>query len=253
LNQLVKNLLTRALRNSGYRLVSDDIPRTHHFALHHLEEKGTVREWQQLLMYASVFERSKDVPGDIAEFGVASGTSLKAFIRMNDIHNRRRPHEIAKKWVDGFDTFEGLPPLDSKIDLATYQGVDPGDMKAGGYRSQGTVKELKAFCDNYQNCRLVQGLFSDTVPGFLAAQPHASFSLIHIDCDIYRSTLDVLVPILGRLNIGGVMLFDEIFHEGFPGETQAFFEAYNLFKDTLTLQFERVESMPWKWFCVRTR
>lgn len=253
MNKVIRLLATRALKGSGYRLVADDVPRTHHLALHHMEETGSDREWQQLMMYVGVFERSKDVPGDIAEFGVASGTSFKAFVRMNEIYNRRRPHALSKKTVWGFDSFDGLPPLDEKIDLATYDGIDPGDMKTGGYRSRGTLPQLQAFCEKHSNCRIVEGLFSDTLPPFLARHPHMSFSLMHIDCDIYTSTYEALVPTLQRVNVGGIILFDEIFHEAFPGETQAFLEVYELFKNTVTLEFERVESMPWKWYCVRTR
>jgi len=253
MNKTLHDALTELLRGSGYRLVHDNVPRTHHLALNHLNEHGTVREWQQVMMYATVFQLTKDIPGDIAEFGVASGTSFKSFVRMNEIHNRQRSHDLAKKWVVGFDTFDGLPPLDPAIDLITYKGADPGDMKEGGYQSRGTLPQLQEFCAAHQHCRLVEGLFSDTLPKYFAENPHASFSFIHIDCDIYQSTMDALMPMMSRLNVGGVILFDEIFHDGFPGETQAFIEVYDRFRNDVTLEFKRVESMPWKWYCVRTR
>ncbi len=227
------------------------VPTTYRQALEAFEADGTDKEWQQLMMYSTVIRETADVPGDIAEFGVASGTSLKAFARMNNILNKARFHKQAKKHVWGFDSFEGLPELDREKDLAHTGGREEASMKKGGFASQGTLGALEAFCKEHEHVSLVKGWFDDTVPEFIRSNPHMSFSLLHVDCDLYQSTKVVLEHVLKRLNVGGVILFDEIFHKKFPGETEAFWEVYNSMNDVVRLTFTRAETMPWKWYCRR--
>ncbi len=228
------------------------VPGTRRDALEALERDGRDRDWHQLMMYAHVMELTRDIPGDIAEFGVASGTSLMAFVRMNNIFNKLRPHPVAKKHVFGFDSFEGLPDLDSAIDLATEEARRNDDMRAGGFDSSGTYSTLLEFVAAHDNCELFKGWFSDTVPEFLTKRPHAVFSLLHVDCDLYESTRDALSPTIKRLAPGGVILFDEVFHRDYPGETAAFWEIYNDAANQISLEIKRVQSMPWKWYAVRT-
>ncbi|WP_051087836.1 TylF/MycF/NovP-related O-methyltransferase [Endozoicomonas elysicola] len=61
--------------------------------------------------------------------------------------------------------------------------------------------------------RLVKGLFSETLPVFarevLKDQPIA---LLHIDCDLYQSTVDIFNAIGHRLVQGSIVLFDELYN-----------------------------------------
>lgn len=242
----LKKLFKRHSKASG-------TPSTQRMALENLEIEGRDRDWRQLMMYAHVLEIVRDVPGDIAEFGVASGTSLMAFTRMNDVYNTLLPHEVAKKKVHGFDSFEGLPELDEAIDLATDDARKIGDMIRGGFDSSSTYARLLAFTGKFPSVTLHKGWFNETIPTFLSANPHISFSLLHIDCDLYGSTKDCLSPTIKRLNVGGVILFDEIFHKDYPGETAAFWEVYNSVNDLVRLEFRRIHAMPWKWYAVRSQ
>jgi len=254
-----QKMLRKIFRNiagfayGGY-LEMNSIPSTQRRNLEHFSNDGTLREWQQLNMYMRVMEETADIPGDIAEFGVASGTSLRALARINGVHNIQRPHEYAKKIVFGFDSFEGLPDLDEEIDLASAEARITPDMKRGGFDSRGTLADLESFTEKNEGVRLVKGFFSETLPQFIKENPHISFSMIHIDCDIYSSSKQVMDSVFPRLNVGGVILFDEIFHPVFPGETAAFWEVYNsigAFLPNYKLQFFRSASMPWKWYARR--
>ncbi len=236
-----------------YRRSKKNAPGTRRAALEYFEIDGKDRDWHQLMMYSHVMELTRDVPGDIAEFGVATGTSLMAFVRMNDIFNKLRPHEVAKKTVHGFDSFEGLPALVPSIDLATDAAKSVGDMKAGGFNASETYHSLVAFTEKRKTVILHRGWFEKTVPAFIQANPHISFCLLHIDCDLYSSTKECLRPTIQRLNVGGMILFDEIFHQNYPGETAAFWEVYNEINQSVRLEFRRVHSMPWKWYAVRTQ
>ena len=254
---LIKNLIKFGKRNPGKkdkkrRILEDGVPSTLRQNLEAFEAQGNDREWQQLMMYCLVMEKTADIPGDIAEFGVGSGTSFKALVRLNNILNKSRPHKGAVKSVYGFDSFEGLPALNKQIDLAGTDGAEHGDMREGGFNSSKTMGSLLDFCSQNGNCKIIKGWFADTVRDFVGKNPSLSFSLIHVDCDLYSSTKEVLNLCLKRLNVGGVILFDEIFHKGFPGETEAFWEVYNSINKEISLQFHKIPSMPWKWYCVRT-
>lgn len=248
---LARRIVRRLIKKSRPK----GVPSTHRPALERFEHDGSEREWGQIMMYCRVMTETRDVPGDIAEFGVASGASFKAFVRLNGLLNKLRPHQNAKKQVFGFDVFSGLPEIDDGRDLPATADVRPRDMVQGGFSSQGTLPLLRQFVEENENCRLYEGLFEDTLPRFLEENRHASFSLIHIDCDIYSSTRQVLDRLMTRVNVGGVILFDEIFHENYPGETSAFWDSYNALTGEdrkMALEFRRVESMPWKWYAVRT-
>lgn len=229
------------------------VPGTQRLALETLEIEGRDRDWRQLMMYAHVLELVRDVPGDIAEFGVATGTSLMAFTRITEIYNTLLPHAVAQKRVHGFDSFEGLPELNPDIDLATQDAQKVDDMKKGGFNASSTYDRLVDFTKQHKAVSLYKGWFNETVPNFLSANPHVSFSLLHVDCDLYSSTKDCLTPTISRLNVGGVILFDEIFHKDFPGETAGFWDVYNSINENVRLEFKRVHAMPWKWYAVRSQ
>lgn len=116
------------------------------------------------------------------EFGVASGTSLEKLARMN-----------YPNLVYGFDSFLGLPEA--------WKGFE-----AGHFSSNGKVPNMQS-----TNVEFICGLFEDTVAGFLFMQTNY-ISLVHIDCDLYKSTKTVLNAI-GKscLGLNGfICVFDEL-------------------------------------------
>ncbi len=116
--------------------------------------------------------------GLIAEFGVYEGNSLRLFASMTD------------KKVHGFDSFEGLPEAwaGHNLDRGFFSRITPGVFPA--------------------NVTLHKGWFSDTLPGFLKEYSD-NFAFIHIDCDLYSSTKDVLDLCNERIVPGTVIVFDE--------------------------------------------
>jgi hypothetical protein len=89
------------------------------------------------------------------------------------------------------------------------------------------------------------------VPAFMTAHQHTAFALVHIDCDLYESTRDSLGAVFERVVPGGIVLFDELFHPSFPGETVAFWEIFNASRIASEFSIHRVSSMPWKQYLVR--
>lgn len=249
---MIPNSFVRKLKTIVKSIIkgrTPNVPPTHHAALHQLADEGSDREWRQLAMYTEVMLKIKDIPGDIFEFGVASGTSFKCFVRLNSILEEEG-NSVQRRKFYGFDSFEGLPEL-AKFDLASDGWHQPPEMKKGGFSSIGELEGLRAFCKSHENVELVPGWFSETVPTFIQKNHHTAAALVHIDCDLYESTRDSLGPVISRIPPGGVILFDEIFHPMFPGETSAFWEIFNASELPGKFVFRRVMSMRWKWYLER--
>ena len=110
--------------------------------------------------------------------------------------------------MHGFDSFEGLPE----------------DWKAGEQKgSYSTGGRLPVVPDNV---RLHKGWFEHSLPPFLQ-QHNEPVSLVHIDCDLYSSTLTVLEQLADRFIEGSVIVFDDFL--GFPGFEQHELKAFEEF------------------------
>jgi hypothetical protein len=127
--------------------------------------------------------KRRTIAGLTLEFGVASGRTLT---------------QIANATpgpVYGFDGFKGLPE----------------DWKFG--RRKGAFAREKPPAVP-SNAHLVIGWFADTLPGFMAEHPDP-ISFMHIDCDLYSSTVDILRNTGRHLAPGSVVVFNEYFN--YPG------------------------------------
>ena len=112
------------------------------------------------------------------EFGVYRGHSL-----------RRSARRLPDRKFHGFDSFEGFPDdgrRDWRLDFSTVG--------------------LPAVP---RNCRLWPGWFDATLPAFLD-EISDPIGFLHIDCDIYSSTRQVLFALRDRLKPGVVIVFDEL-------------------------------------------
>lgn len=169
-----------------------------------------------------------DCQGLWAEFGVFTGKTLTlaADWRMQRCGPNAPP-------VYGFDTFTGLPENWKKSSSADDNVRDLG---AGFFSLNGQLPTVPA------NARLVRGLFSETLPGFLAdMQKNASLAMaarhafrlrvhhrrlyddadahpggsvkasyLHIDCDLYAGARDTLMYLSPLIQSGTVLVFDEL-------------------------------------------
>jgi ectoine hydroxylase-related dioxygenase (phytanoyl-CoA dioxygenase family)/predicted O-methyltransferase YrrM len=213
--RLLKQLRTRLAPAAPPPRYTDVFPH-----LRRLQLSGSEREWKLLLYLAELLDQLEDVPGDIAEFGVAGGVSLITMARVLRIREQGREGR-ARRTLYGFDSFEGLPSLAAE-DVAAF--VSNPEMRKGGFCDPVAQADLFRFVDADGGIRLLQGWFHETLPRFLRESPHACFALVHIDCDLYESTKVVLEQIWGSVAVGGLVVFDELFDKDFPGESLAFRE-----------------------------
>ena len=155
------------------------------------------------------------VEGDIAEFGTASGFSSFTIARALAIYQRTYANNLSRqglptrKALHLFDSFQGLPKPDHAVDLASPY-VQSGRWKQGTFAGL-TQPELQALCASvYDQDRifLVPGWYSQSLAG-IASQ--ARFAMLHVDCDLYSSTSEVLQHLFAHRHVaeGAVVFFDD--------------------------------------------
>lgn len=179
-----------------------------------------------LLKY-EIFRRIVNVHGSIVECGVAYGSGLMSFSLFSSIFE---PVNYTRKII-GFDTFEGFPSLTPK-DKA---GQDP-NAKAGGMKVD-SFGELKKYIELYDQNRfighinkveLVKGDLTKTAPEYIKNNPHLVVALLYLDLDIYEPTKAAIKTFLPRMPKGAIIVFDELNHPDWPGETLAVFEEFGI-------------------------
>jgi O-methyltransferase len=116
------------------------------------------------------------------EYGVYKGNTIKWWVENNT--------NVASKFV-GFDTFEGLP-------------------EAWGHYEKGAMSVNNTFPD-IQDSRVtfVKGLFQDTLRKFISENDLSGKLVIHLDADLYSSTLYVLTVLAPFLKKDDIIIFDE--------------------------------------------
>jgi hypothetical protein len=146
-----------------------------------------------------------NLPGLYLEFGVGRGKSIRWIGARAD------------RTVYGFDSFDGIPE---------YWNGNP----VGAFAQ----KKLPKVPDNVQ---FEIGLFDQTLPGFLDQHADA-VSLLHVDCDLYSSTVTILDALGPRLQPGAVILFDEYYN--FPRWQQHEYKAFQEFVEASGMTYEYI-------------
>lgn len=142
---------------------------------------------------------------DYFEFGVCEGHSFKWWLQKN---------QNTTSNFYGFDTFEGLPEK--------YGFFEKGTMAA-------TIENL-----NIKDTRasFYKGLFQDTLNPFLENYKSSNKKIIHLDADIFSSTIFTLSQLFRFLNKGDIIIFDE-----FAVPTHEFM-AFKIFSESFYLNYE---------------
>jgi O-methyltransferase len=146
--------------------------------------------------FAMAFQevQTKTVKGDYLEFGVFQGNSFILAAKLAERHGLKAMRFFA------FDSFEGLPEDEGmrfrKGDYYCPEGRFTRMVRKAGVLDQQVVV-LKGW---YK-----QSLTYDTKRKYqlnLAA-------VIHVDCDLYSSTVDVLAFIKDIVQVGTIVIFDD--------------------------------------------
>lgn len=121
--------------------------------------------------------RDLNLPNEITylEFGVFEGDSMRWFVK----------NHVGRFY--GFDSFDGLPESWGAYEKGTMRSVVP----------------------RIENAVIVKGLFQDTLPEFLKTFSCTGQLVIHMDGDLYSSTLFVLTCMDRFIKSGDIIIFDE--------------------------------------------
>jgi len=150
-----------------------------------------------------------EVNGDIAEFGSMTGRTATVIARMMRICEIFRKKGLRARNLHFFDSFEGLPEMESAVDKDS-PSVQSGLWGAGGCLGV-TPDELRKMTRKYisnERIHIYKGWFKDT----LSSIPRdAKFAMVHIDSDLYQSAIEVLSYIFekGHVVEGAMIFFDD--------------------------------------------
>lgn len=140
----------------------------------------------------------RKIPGDLIETGVWRGGAtifMRAILKAYNVNDRN-------VWVA--DSFEGLPVPD-----AEKYPQDKGDLH---HTRDQLVVSIDAVKKNFQKydlldgqVRFLKGWFKDT----LLSADIKKLALIHLDGDMYQSTMDAMENLYPKLSIGGYVIVDD--------------------------------------------
>ncbi|MDQ3142357.1 MAG: class I SAM-dependent methyltransferase [Bacteroidota bacterium] len=147
---------------------------------------------------------------DYLEFGVYGGYSFNWWLE--------NCQNTSSKFY-GFDTFEGLPE-----NWGTFM---KGDLASN-------IPEV-----HDTRVTFLKGLFQDTVPNFLSETNlnNGKRKIIHLDADLFSSTLFALTSLAPYLKNGDILLFDE-----FNVPNHEFF-AFKVFSESYYIKTELLAAM----------
>lgn len=153
--------------------------------------KVNEQEFQQEIIATKVINDKKEyfteihthanLPGDVVEFGVYNGESLRIIIELFSGDN-----------IFGFDSFEGLPE-----EWATSED----------YTVPKNFFNLSGNFPSLDQATLVKGWFSESIPEYKENLNQLKF--IHIDSDLYSSAKTIFEELNEHIEKGTVIAFDE--------------------------------------------
>lgn len=139
----------------------------------------------------------------ILEFGVYKGGTIKQLRNSFDKEMK----------IFGFDSFEGLP--EDWVGTTCVKG----DMSTDG------------IVPSIEGVTFYKGWFNETIPLYKKEyDPSNMISILHVDCDLYSSTIEVLYSLRERIAPGTILVFDEWYYNHRDNESnrqheqKAFFE-----------------------------
>jgi hypothetical protein len=175
----------------------------------------------------ALFQQVMEVHGSILECGVHLGGGLMSWAQLSGMFE---PLNYNRKII-GFDTFEGFPSVHEKDAVAAAPQIKAGLYNAPALEDiQEAVRlyDLGRPLNHIPKVELVAGNALQTIPQYIADNPHLVVALLYLDFDIYEPTKAALESLVVRMPKGAIIAFDELGVKHWPGETLATLEVLGL-------------------------
>ena len=147
----------------------------------------------EAFMIYSIVKTQTAIEGDLAEVGVFQGGSAKLICEVKK-----------EKELYLFDTFTGLPDLS---DDDTHFG------EKHWYENQfsnTSIESIKELLNKYENVHIIKGKFPESGKEIVDKR----FCFVHLDVDLYKSTIDSLRFFFPKMVQGGIILIHDYHSDG---------------------------------------
>jgi hypothetical protein len=144
--------------------------------------RKTLVTFNESFLVHSLAHSVRDLPGDIAEVGVFEGSTAKLLAYVKE-----------DKELHLFDTFDGLPPGTTDAEKIVFAKK----------KYPASLEGVQDYLKEFEGVHFYRGFFPDSAEGL---DPDKKFCFVHMDVDLYQSTLDCLEFFYPRMTPGGIML-----------------------------------------------
>ena len=181
----------------------------------------------KFLVLNDIYQRIKNIPGCLVEFGTWWGQNLVLLENLRAIHepfNKQRS-------ILGFDTFSGytsLSDMDKKSEVWNENSYSTG---------KDYIDYLRVLLETHEGCnvlghvrgrhKLIEGDVTKTAPAYFGDHPETIVAFAYFDMALYQPTKIALEAIKPHLVSGSILLMDEMTWEESPGEAVAFKEVFS--------------------------
>jgi hypothetical protein len=164
--------------------------------------------FNKLIARTLIYDKVKDVPGDVVECGVFKGTGIYTFLKLKQIFNPN-----SSKKVLGFDFFDNetlVSTLTNDLDKTYMDSL----FKERNFSHDDDFRDVlynKIIDDGFKpnDFELIKGDISITTHKFVNENPGFKISLLYIDLDLEKPTYDTLSNFWDNMTKGGIIVFDE--------------------------------------------
>tara|TARA_B100000029_G_scaffold451010_1_gene475276 strand:+ start:65 stop:766 length:702 start_codon:yes stop_codon:yes gene_type:complete len=164
-------------------------------------------------MLYSIVKTQTNLEGDLAEVGVFQGGSAKLICEVKK-----------EKILYLFDTFAGLPEVS---DDDTHFGQKHWHDNEFNNTS---IESVKKILKKYDNVHIFKGIFPDSGKEII----NKKFCFVHLDVDLYKSTIDSLRFFFPKMVQGGIILIHDFHSDGIQKAFREFKNENNIHVIELT-------------------
>lgn len=193
-------------------------------------------EFPKFIAKYEIFKKILNIHGGIIECGVHQGGGLMTWALLSSIFE---PVNHKRKII-GFDTFEGFAEITDKDFAPQNKDAKIGGLAVDAYSDINEairINDLFRPLGHIKKVDLIKGDANITIEKYIKENPHLVVSLLYLDFDVYTPTKRALELLRTRMPIGSIIVFDELYHEDWPGETQALI-------DTIGVNNLKIERFP---------